>query len=240
MNEIGFLRRIEERPITLLERALALLWWAGRSDPSLGRTSKEICVSLEAAGHSQQNSSRLERQLAADRRTSKDGHGGWRLRPGARRDLDDEYGFALLPAPPPLSDSVLPRSLFVATRGYIERLVEQVNRGYDSELFDCSAVLCRRLVETLIIEVYEAKGRANEIKDDQGHFLRLGGLVSIVEKDASLDLGRNTKKTLRDLKALGDLSAHNRRFSAQRADIDRLRDGIRAGTEELLHLASLR
>jgi hypothetical protein len=41
-------------------------------------------------------------------------------------------------------------------------------------------------------------------------------------------------KGLRDLKQIGDLSAHNRRFNARQNDIDRVRDGLRVAAEELL------
>jgi hypothetical protein len=49
-------------------------------------------------------------------------------------------------------------------------VVEQINKSYDIELWDCCAVMCRRLLETLIIEVYEKLGRANEIKGTMDTF----------------------------------------------------------------------
>ena len=86
------------------------------------------------------------------------------MHPRARRDLDSEYSFAFKPRPPAASDAVLPVELFAGTRGYIERVVDQINKAYDAELWDCSAVMCRRLLETLIIEMYERSGRAADIK----------------------------------------------------------------------------
>jgi hypothetical protein len=131
-------------------------------------------------------------------------------------------------------------SLFVCTRKYIERVVQQVNKAYDAELWDCSAVMCRRLLETLIIETYEGLGRSNEIKGADSQFLMLNGLISFLEKETAFSLGRNAMKGLRDFKQLGDQSAHNRRFNACRNDIDRVRDGLRIATEELLHISGLR
>jgi len=130
--------------------------------------------------------------------------------------------------------------LFAKTRGYIERVVDQINKAYDAELWDCSAVMCRRLLETLIIETYETAGRASEIKGGDGHFLMLNALITFLEGDHTIHLGRNAAKGLRDFKLLGDLSAHNRRFNARRDDIDRVRDGLRVAAEELLHLTALR
>lgn len=142
-----------------------------------------------------------------------------------------------IPIPP--SDSMLPRELFVDTRGYLERVVMQINASYDAELNDCCAVMCRRLVETLIIEIYEFDKRADEIRAPDGNFQMLNGLLSVIFKDAKFNLGRNTKRGLEALKELGDKSAHNRRFNARRPDLDAIQPGLRTAAEELLHLSGL-
>jgi hypothetical protein len=113
------------------------------------------------------------------------------------------------------SDSVLPRELFSGTRGYIEKVVDQINGSYDYGFYDCCAVMCRRLGETLIIEIYEAQRRAEEIKGTDDNFLMLSGLLGVLNKDKSIHLGRNAKRGLDGLKDLGDKSAHNRRFNAR-------------------------
>lgn len=240
MTATEFLARLAVREMNLYDRALALLWWAGQDNPNLGMTAKEICRELEAVGHPRQNASRLDGKLSADRQTSKASNGGWKLHPRARAALAADYGSLLDPRPLKASDSVLPRVLFAGTRGYIERVVDQINKSYDGELWDCCAVMCRRLFETMIIEAYEHARRANEIKGADGHFLMLNGLIAFLEGDSTIHLGRNAKKGLKDFKQLGDLSAHNRRFNAERNDLDRLRDGLRVAAEELLHLAGLR
>lgn len=235
-----FLFRIEDRSLSMLDRAIGVLWWAGRDDPATGMSAKEICALFEAAGHPKQNASRLAAQLRQDRRTSQAGKGAWRLHPTTRRNLAPDYSFALSPSPPAPSDSVLPRELFAGTRGYIERVVDQINKSYDGELWDCCAVMCRRLLETLIIETYEKLGRAQDIKGTDGNFFMFNGLIAFVDGDAAIHLGRNATKALKDHKSLGDQSAHNRRFTATRNDLDRVRDGLRIAAEELLQLAGLR
>ena len=161
------------------------------------------------------------------------------MHPRAAADLDAKYGILDQPEDlPRATDSVLPRELFAETRGYLIKVVQQVNASYDAQLFDCCAVMCRRLLETLIIEVYEHRGRAAELKGPDGHYPMLAALLSMVEKDPTVTLGRNGERGLRDFKQLGNLSAHNRRFNARQADVDRVRDGFRA-CEELLHLAAL-
>ena len=51
----------------------------------------------------------------------------------------------------PTSQSVLPNSLVAGTRGYIEKVVFQINGSYEKGWFDACAVMMRRLLETLIV-----------------------------------------------------------------------------------------
>lgn len=242
MTDVQFLEILEERGLTVYDRALGLLWWTGKDDPTQGLTAKEICSALEATGLPKQNASRLAARLAEDRRTSKAGsNGARRLHPTARRELNQEYSLLVNPHPlPPLnSGSVIPPAL-VSARGYLEKVALQLNASYDAQLYDCCAVMCRRLLETLIIEVYEHAGRAVEVKGADGHFLMLNSLATYFEQDTTFHPSRNGLQGLKDFKKLGDLSAHNRRFNARKDDIDRVRDGLRVATEELAHLAGFR
>ena len=241
MNEVEFIDILHARGLETYELATVLLWWVGQGNPSTGLSAKQICAVLEAAGLPGQNSSRLNTRLAADRRITKAGKAGeWRLHPNLRRDLDATYGGLVTSAPaaPKDTGSVVPVGL-AAARGYLEKVVLQLNASYDAQLYDCCAVMCRRLLETLIIEVYEHCGRAVNIKGQDGNFLMLNGLAGVFEKDTAFNVSRNGMQGLRDFKKLGDLSAHNRRFNARKDDIDRVRDGLRVIVEELLHLAKL-
>lgn len=235
-----FLHALKDTPRTNLERAVALLWWHSQDDHGAGRTSAELASEIKDAGYSAQNISRLTGQLEADPRTAKATGGGFRIRISARSALDASYSKHTGPRPAPATDSVLAAAMFSGTRGYIERVVYQLNASYTYGLYDCCAVLCRRLLETLIIEVYEAAGRAGELKGSDGNFKMFAGLLAHLEADRAFNLGRNDKTALTAFKTLGDLSPHNRRFNAGKDDIDRVRDNLRVAAEELLHLAKLK
>ncbi|MBC8394446.1 MAG: DUF4145 domain-containing protein, partial [Deltaproteobacteria bacterium] len=121
------------------------------------------------------------------------------------------------------SQSVFPISIVSETRGYIERVVNQINGCYEKGWFDGCAVMMRRLLETLIIECYEAHGLANNIKDSNtGDFYFLSSLIQKVSSETTWTLGRITRKALPNLKTIGDLSAHSRRYNAHREDIDKI------------------
>lgn len=142
--------------------------------------------------------------------------------------------------PIPETEQVLPMAVVDKTRGYIEKIVLQANGCYEHQWYDACAVMIRRLVETLIIELYEAKGKAADIQDRDNNFYMLSVLVDKVKTDGSWNLGRETKSALPLLKSLGDRSAHNRRYLAKKADIDKVIHGLRVVADDLLHLSGLK
>jgi hypothetical protein len=234
-----FLRALAGQSRSNSERAIALLWWHSLENSNAGKSASQLAKDLEAAGFGQQNATRLRASLEKDRRATKTRDGAFCVRATAREALDTEYLDLLQTRPIRRSNSIVPLELVVGTRLYIERVVLQLNASYDAGLFDCCAVMCRRLLETLIIEVYEAHNRADELKGGDGHFMMFSGLLGVIENDKAFNLGRNSVQGLRDFKKLGDLSAHNRRYNARSHDIDRVRDGLRVAVEELLNLGNL-
>jgi Domain of unknown function (DUF4145) len=142
--------------------------------------------------------------------------------------------------PVPETEQVLPLEIVRPTRRtYLERVVLQANGCYEHRWYDACSVMIRRLVETIIVELYEAKGNEAAIKNAAGEFLMLNGLVDAVLAEKSWNLGREVKKTLPEIKLLGDRSAHTRRYVATKHDVDKVIGGLRVVVEDLLHLAGL-
>jgi hypothetical protein len=138
------------------------------------------------------------------------------------------------------NDQIIPMSVVKGTRGYIEKVVNQINGCFEKGWSDACAVMVRRLIETLIIEVFENKKIDDKIKNSQGDFLPLDDLIDKILIELSWNLSRNTKGSLPKLKKIGDLSAHNRRFNAHFKDLEIIRVDIRVVVGELLSLASLK
>ncbi|QNH15552.1 hypothetical protein HEP74_00675 [Xanthomonas sp. SS] len=233
-----FLRRVDQQCLRQMDRALALLWFVGREDQTAGLTAKEIAELIRAVGHAEQNVSRLGVLLSTDKRTVAAKLGGWMLRAAARRELDAVYADHVGPIELPASDSLVPMALVNGTRGYISKVADQVNKSFDAKLYDCCAVMCRRLIETLIIETYEKHGRAPEIRDGS-QYVGLNEMVGRLENDPSMALSRPAMQTLKGFKAIGDLSAHNRHWNARLGDIDPHKIGFRQVLEELLYRAGM-
>jgi hypothetical protein len=147
-------------------------------------------------------------------------------------------GLTASPVPP--TQRVLLASVVEKARPYIRSIVAQANGAYHHRWFDACAVMMRRLVETLIIEVYEARGLDAELRNDKGEFPMLDALIKKAINDTGLNLSRNTKDVLPRVKELGDMSAHNRRFNATEGDVDKLLPKLGAAVQELLHLCGMK
>jgi len=137
----------------------------------------------------------------------------------------------------PQSDSVIPMDVFRDIPGYYSKLAIQINGCYEAKWYDACGVVMRKVIESLIIDVYAQNSRVTEIQDANGDFYMLRTLVDIMIKDTSWALGRDTKKALPEIKQIGDRSAHTRDYITTRKDIDGVRAGFRVAVDELLHKA---
>ena len=94
-----------------------------------------------------------------------------------------------------VSDKVLPSEWVSGTRSYLEQLVLQINGTYELGWFDSCAILCRRLMESLIVEVYVSQKRHTEIQAN-GVFFGLEKLIAYIRTDKTTPLGRNVPSTM--------------------------------------------
>jgi hypothetical protein len=164
---------------------------------------------------------------------------GYYLAGHLREGFEKKYGQPTVETNPK-TEQVIPKSVVANTRGYYERIIQQANGCYERQWFDACSVMIRKFVEILIIEVYEANRKANEIKDSSGDFFMLRDLITVMLKDLTWNLGRETKKSLPEIKLMGDRSAHTRRYLAMKGDVDKVIPGLRVIADELLHLAKLK
>ena len=138
------------------------------------------------------------------------------------------------------TDKLFPLELVADTRDYIVRIAEQACGAYDQKWFDASAVMIRRLLETLIIECFEKHQISEKIKTPDGSFFFLRDLISHLLQEKIWNIGRNVRTALPKMKDIGDQSAHSRRFTARQGDIDNLKSEVRITIEELVHLSGLK
>lgn len=124
-------------------------------------------------------------------------------------------------------------------REYIKKIAVQASGCYDHGWYDASAVMIRRLLETLIIECFEKHSITHKIKDQSNNFFYLRDLISkfLHDNDGKWNVSRNTKDALPNLKDIGDKSAHNRYFTARQSDIASIKKDLRTVIEELINIS---
>lgn len=137
-------------------------------------------------------------------------------------------------------EGVIIFSLVRGSRSYIELLVHQINGTYANAWYDACLVMIRRLIETLIIEAFEAKKIESKIKNGNGDYFMLDELIRLALAETNWTLGRSVRQSLPKLKDIGNKSAHSRRFIAHRQDIDKVIDDLRHVIQEFIFLAELK
>lgn len=235
-----FARELANPDLSHVERAVALLWYYRQSQEFEERTASELAADLHDEGFPRPNVTRLRAELARSRCTIRGGRSGtFQIDVRRLKELDERYSDLLQVQKVEVTGGVLPQDSVAGTRAYLERLVHQINGAYQFGFYDASAVLCRRLMESLIIEVYVSKGRHHEIQQN-GVFRHLDAILSHIKSDASIALSRGAPKTMDEVKQLGDTAAHDRTYITHQSDIDDLRPRYRRLISELIALSGVR
>lgn len=235
-----FARRLAEHDLSHSERAVAFLWYYRQTQEYEERSTSELANDLRDEGFPKPHVTRLAEDLKRNRNTVRGKRPGtFQLDLRRLSALDKKYLPLLGIKQVEVSGSLLPPEFLAATRSYLEKLVYQINGSYDFRFYDACAVLCRRLMESLIIEVYISKGRHHEIQQG-GVFLPLDKLLAYIKSDKSISLGRGTPKTMDDVKQAGDTAAHDRTYITQQIDIDDIKGRYRKMISEFIVLAGIR
>lgn len=139
------------------------------------------------------------------------------------------------------SGSVLPDALFNKLPQNVQSLCKQINASYEKNLFDCTAVMMRRLLESLLVLSYQRTGIEAEITDKSGmHHVSLDKMIKNAEQNATLALSSNTRKDMMLFKDLGNYSAHKICYNCTQGDIKPHVLKYRVIIEELMYKAGLK
>jgi hypothetical protein len=235
-----FAKTITSLKLSHTERAIAFLWYYRQTQEFEERTASELANDLHDEGFPKPNVTRLGSDLARSRLTITGRRSGsFQIDVRRLSDLEEKYGGFLRTKKVEVHWAVIPTDWVTGTRVYLEQLVYQINGSYEFGFYDACATMSRRLMESLIIEVYIQDGRHHEIQSG-GVFLGLERLIAHVRSDETLTLGRNTPKTMTETKQLGDTAAHDRVYITSKQDIDDIRARYRRMLQDLLSACGIR
>lgn len=137
--------------------------------------------------------------------------------------------------------TILPTVLFDSLSANLQSLCKQINASYEHNLFDCTTVMMRRLLEGLLVLAYQKLDIESEITDKSGAgHITLHKIIKNAEQNVTLALSGNTKKDLSIFKDLGNYSAHKIWYNCTQQDISPHMLKYRVIIEELLYKAGLK
>ena len=134
------------------------------------------------------------------------------------------------------SNTLITLEIFDNTRGYLINCAKESALCYDFGQYNACLIMMRKLLETLIIELFEKHNIKNIIMDQNREYLQLSYLIEKLLNESSWSISRNTKKSIPEIKKFADLAAHNRRFFAKKNDVDKIKIDLRIVLQELLTL----
>lgn len=202
---------------------------------NLGDVVKMLCD----IGSPISNISRLKRNLSKAREFKKANENKYMIVPSIKKQLDAEYSDYLRNNEEIESSSeILDEKLFLEKRGYLDKLIKQINNCYYNNCYDACAVLMRRVFEITLILSYEKLGIADEIKDANGDYFMLERIVANAVQNKTLHISRS-RKEYDQIRDLGNFAAHKIHFNTRQLDIDNIKQIYIVCLEELYYKAGL-
>ncbi|MDD4076961.1 MAG: hypothetical protein PHT03_03175 [Bacilli bacterium] len=137
--------------------------------------------------------------------------------------------------------TIIPEPLFDGLSPNIKSLCRQINASYENNLFDCTAVIMRRLLEGLLVLSYQNMDIEAEITDKNSkRHATLDKIIKNAEQNSTLSLSTNTRNDMALFKDLGNYSAHKIWYNSTQKDIAPHILKYRVIIEELIYKAGLK
>jgi len=235
-----FVAALSEHNLAEMEMAIAILWYEEHRSCGTELSAREVATKLQDSGLTGRiNVTRLGQKLAKSRDTLRGSHKGtFRIALKQKPALDDRFLPLLKRRNVKVTDSLLPESQTRDTRPYIQKLSHQINGSYDFGFYDGCAVLCRRLVESLLIEAFD-KAAHRPIIEKNGELMGLDDILKQAKGGQYIKLSRGTPQALEKIKEIGDTAAHDRYHITTEQDIAEFRAGFRKVVSQLMGLAGI-
>jgi hypothetical protein len=238
----SFAEGISKLGLTEVGQAIALLWYfdqkEGRSELRPAHLA-ELMHDLSLRRRI--NVTRLGRQLLANRDVMRGKEMGTvRLRVAGKSRLASRYNEIAGTIVASKADvEIIPAGLFENTRPYLESLVTQINGTYQRGFYDSCAVMCRRLLECLLLLAFEKAEKGDVVRDPAGEYRALADIIGLASSNRHIKLSRGAGTVMGKIEYVGELAAHHPTYITRQKDIDEQRSGFRRVIAELTHLAEI-
>jgi hypothetical protein len=137
------------------------------------------------------------------------------------------------------NSELLDESKFCGKRGYLDKLIKQINHTYKNNCYDACAVLLRRVFEIVLVLSFRKNGIESEITKPDGTHMMLEGITKKAIGNSVLGISKRITDAFDAFREVGNSSAHNITYIAGRKDIDDISRAYRVMLEELYNKAGL-
>lgn len=234
LDKESFFDIIANKDLSETDLAIYFIWYSIYSSDDIDSVSLSQILKLfkESRIRGALNPTRLKNKLTSDKRCIFD-LGTFQLQRGFEKQADIEFG--LITDTPHQPNAEVITQVFSHKSNYYTELSREINSGYESRNFNSCAVIMRRMVESLIIDIYLTKGLQSEIKNN-GEFVMLEALIGKISSGHNFELSRDTKRSLLKIKEIGDKASHNRSYILKKVDVDDVALKFRSLIHELSQL----
>lgn len=235
-----FAAELAKSDLREVDLAAALIWFLGhQSGHSVEVSAREVADALiDLRLRSSINLSRLTQNLSKHTELVRGRSvGTYRVKAGKEDRFQERFGNTVEKPKPVIVDNIIPGDLDLGARPLFDALRDQANGAFGIGFYDASAVMCRRLVEILLIEAFDAAGHLGAITDGRGELKPFGEIINVAKSKQYLRLSRSAPGVLDRVKVTGDGGAHGRYYQTRERDIQELNPGLRQLIAELASLA---
>jgi hypothetical protein len=118
----------------------------------------------------------------------------------------------------------------------LKTLLREANAAYEMKLYNAAAVLCRRVMEILIVAALEHHGEVPAVRQNNGRLSPLGQLIAATD---TFDIPKDVRDTMEQVRELGNEGAHERHVPLEKNDFDVVRQSYRRMVLVLCQKANL-
>ena len=137
------------------------------------------------------------------------------------------------------SSELIDENKFCGKRGYLDKLIKQINHTYGHNCFDACAILMRRLFEILLVLTYQNTGNEAVISKPDGTHFMLEAIVKDAVQNKALGIPARISKNFDAFREVGNNSAHSITYTAGQKDVTDIQRDYRVMMEDLYNRAGL-
>ena len=242
MKQIDFKQAVELEDQKQIDQAVLICYYHYKETGESQFEPKGIQTLFSDFGFNAINVSRVKKALIEKHkmRTIKGMQSTLEFIPTVLQELESQYASLWNDTETVESNSeLIEESKFCGKRGFLDKLIKQINHTYSHNCFDACAVLMRRLFEILLVLTYQKAGIEADISNPDGTHKMLEGIVKDAVKNKTLAISPRISQNFDAFREVGNYSAHSITYTAGQKDITDIQRDYRVMMEDLYNRAGL-